>query len=296
MSKTYYDSEVVLNSGDVDEIGESNYPRKSQNTPDDLVFQLQEDLRQLGYLMASPDGAFGEGTERAVRKFQKDQQLDADGKVGSETKKALRRAIQNGETRDEHENYQDMKEQIVSLDYGFDENSNWINLVGVRGFWHGEVVSNTFNLYNDTIFALWIDEEERTHMESFDASCDPGRLAKPTEKGVAHLMEGQYFFSKGLHRGQYRALSQASPVRVKRYFDDDRERLKPYLDEGFFGINIHCGGISDEVNNWSAGCQIIKGGVKGPQWSRFEHLIYEVASPGQKRFRYSLLRGESLTA
>jgi Putative peptidoglycan binding domain len=124
VTNEYYTSGVLLNRGDVDEAGAANYPRKSQDTPGRLVFELQSDLRALGYLLAAPDGAFGEGTERAVRQ---------------------------------------------------------------------------------------------------------------------------------------------------------------------------CGGINDEVNNWSAGCQIIKGGLKGPQWRRFDQLIDDVASTEQKHFSYALIRGESLT-
>jgi hypothetical protein len=90
-------------------------------------------------------------------------------------------------------------------------------------------------------------------------------------------VEGQYFFSRGMHRGKYRAPRQSSLVKVKRYFDDDPGGLKPTFDEGFFGINIHCGGIHDEINHWSAGCQIIKDGQKGLPWLRVDHLIYEAA-------------------
>lgn len=295
MQKQYLTCSILLNNGDIDETGAANYVNKSQNTPDKLVYLLQADLRKMGYLMAAPDGVFGEGTERAVRQFQNDHGLEPDGKVGKNTKAALKNAGEKNEKRDEGLNYDYLKKEIVSLDYTFDDHPLYMNLIGVRGFWHGEAVANTFNIYNDTIFLLWKDQDSLKHVENFEASCDPGRLSQPTKKGVAHLIEGQYFFSQGLHRGKYRALRQASPVRVKRYFDNDPERLTPYMDEGFFGINIHCGGINNEVNNWSAGCQIIKGGQKGDAWKRFDHLIYEVAPPEQIRFRYTLIRGESLT-
>jgi hypothetical protein len=48
------------------------------------------------------------------------------------------------------------------------------------------------------------------------------------------------------------------------------------------------------VNNWSEGCQIIKGGLKGAPWLRFDQIIYEVAPASQLYFRYTLLRGDSL--
>lgn len=296
MAHQYYTSDVLLNQGDIDEIGAANYPTKSQNTPERLVFELQSDLRELGYLLAAPDGVFGEGTERAVRQFQTDHELEVDGFVGKDTKAALREASRKSEKRDEGLTHDYLRQQLMSLEYKFDEQPLHMNIIGIRGFWHGEAVANTFNEYNDTIFVLWKDDDgNKRHVDAFDASCDPGKLTRPLEKGVAHLIEGQYLFAQGRHRGKYRALRQARPVRVKRYFDDDPERLTPYIDEGFFGINIHCGGISDEVNNWSAGCQIIKGGKKGPQWKRFDQLIYETAPAEQRHFRYTLIRGESLT-
>ena len=295
MQKEYYTNNILLNRGDIDEVGDGNYPSKSQNTPGRIVYELQSDLRELGYLLAAPDGYFGEGTERAVRQFQEDHQLEKDGLVGKNTKAAIERAIAQQEHKDPGLTYDYLRDQITSLGYPFDDQLRFLNLIGIRGFWYGEVVANTFNVYNDTIFALWKEADEKSkHAECFDASCDPGRLTEPTNKGVAHLMEGQYLFCRGRHRDKYRALRQSSPVRVKRYFDNDPERLRPYLDEGFFGINIHCGGISNEVNNWSAGCQIIKGGEKGAQWKRFDQLIYEVAPAEQKHFRYTLIRGESL--
>jgi peptidoglycan hydrolase-like protein with peptidoglycan-binding domain len=58
--------------------------------------------------MAAPDdGVFGEGTDRAVRQFQRDGGLGPTGEV-----------------------------------------------------------ANTFNLYNDTIFALWLDDQGRAHSEN----------------------------------------------------------------------------------------------------------------------------------
>jgi peptidoglycan hydrolase-like protein with peptidoglycan-binding domain len=295
MPTSYLESTIVLRRGAIDATGAANYPRASQNTPEDLVTQLQRDLKSLGYLMGAVDGAFGEGTERAVKKFERDQRLPDKGEIGPEDKAALGRAMKAGKGRDEALSYDHLRGDVTSLDYKWDDAPGWINLIGVRGFWHGETVANTFNVYNDTIVALWIDQLGKKHVELFDASCDPGRCHEPAPNGVAHLVEGQYLFSRGLHHGQYRALRQAIAVRVKRYFDDDPNRLRPQLDEGFFGINIHCGGISNEVNDWSAGCQIVKGGRSGEPWTRFDKLIYETAPADQLRFRYSLIRGESLS-
>ena len=49
------------------------------------VKKMQQRLKDLGYLEESPDGKFGDATEAAVIKFQKNNGLTADGKAGTAT-------------------------------------------------------------------------------------------------------------------------------------------------------------------------------------------------------------------
>lgn len=49
------------------------------------VRQLQELLKAKDYYSGKIDGKFGDGTYRAVRRFQEDKGLKIDGKVGDET-------------------------------------------------------------------------------------------------------------------------------------------------------------------------------------------------------------------
>ena len=51
----------------------------------DAVRSLQKRLKELGYYSGSVDGDFGEGTEKAVKEFQKANGLTADGKAGEKT-------------------------------------------------------------------------------------------------------------------------------------------------------------------------------------------------------------------
>jgi len=57
------------------------------------VKELQSRLESLGYNVGPIDGIFGPLTERAVRKFQKDNGLVVDGIVGQETFAALERLV-----------------------------------------------------------------------------------------------------------------------------------------------------------------------------------------------------------
>lgn len=50
----------------------------------DNVYQLQKDLVRLNYSL-SIDGDFGSGTERAVKQFQRDNNLSVDGIAGKDT-------------------------------------------------------------------------------------------------------------------------------------------------------------------------------------------------------------------
>jgi len=53
------------------------------------VVTLQQALTELGYLNGAADGNFGTGTQTAVKKFQEDNGLDADGIAGKMTQEAL---------------------------------------------------------------------------------------------------------------------------------------------------------------------------------------------------------------
>ncbi len=53
------------------------------------VEEVQQRLYELGYLSDKPDGVFGEGTEVAVKKFQKLNSLSEDGKVGKDVRELL---------------------------------------------------------------------------------------------------------------------------------------------------------------------------------------------------------------
>lgn len=55
----------------------------------DEVLALQEKLSEMGYVVGSMDGVFGDVTADAVKTMQKDKKLTVDGKVGPDLYKAL---------------------------------------------------------------------------------------------------------------------------------------------------------------------------------------------------------------
>lgn len=63
-----------------------------QGSTGDAVVALQECLNQIGYDL-DVDGIFGHGTHVAVRDFQRNNDLDADGIVGPHTWDALASAL-----------------------------------------------------------------------------------------------------------------------------------------------------------------------------------------------------------
>ena len=61
----------------------------------DAVKHAQEELHELGYLKADPDGRFGTQTKDATKDFQRAQGLDTDGKIGTITQGRLNAAVRD---------------------------------------------------------------------------------------------------------------------------------------------------------------------------------------------------------
>jgi len=64
------------------------------------IKHAQEELHDLGYLQADPDGRFGPATKAAVDGFQRDQGLDTDGKIGTTTQRHLDAAVRDKQIAD----------------------------------------------------------------------------------------------------------------------------------------------------------------------------------------------------
>ena len=69
------------------------------------------------------------------------------------------------------------------------------------------------------------------------------------------------------------------------------------VDFGYFGINLHSGGPGEEVDDYSAGCQIIRSpeGYFGATWHRFfDPAKRAMEAHKQGTLPYLLVKAEGL--
>jgi len=162
-------------------------------------------------------------------------------------------------------------------------------LLGVRGYYRdslGVPGKNDRGIYDDAIMLL-----SPNAYVTFNANTDPS-IARPN---VATLLPGVWSYRKGRHKvsdpNGYPAFIQAAPVTVARDDDNDPD-TDPQIDTGWFGINIHRGGLTTTS---SLGCQTIF----PAQWDAFRALVYaEMDRAGAKAIPYALVEaagGASVT-
>lgn len=153
-------------------------------------------------------------------------------------------------------------------------------IVGIRGYYKDEMGKKSVNdrgIYDD---AIYIIEENLAY--SFNGNTDPSRhgMNHKIGRGLAVLKAGKYEYKIGIHglsrekSKQYEALIQEEAVTIKRDVTDTEHK-------GFFGINIHRGGINSTS---SEGCQTIH----PSQWDEFMTLV-KAYFPSGKDIPYILI-------
>ena len=186
---------------------------------------------------------------------------------------------------------QDLKNilnQLKEKNYLIFEKPNQLNIIGIRS-------TEEPNKFDDTMFVFWKNEEGgKWFSKEYPITTDIGTyyLKNPMNKklGSAMLKEGQYkdTYKVGKHRGKYDALVQAKDVTT--YRDYDRNATFDFGQKevtGKFGINIHkAGENSNEVNNWSAGCQVFK---KSKDFAEFMELVKKQKNLYGNTFTYTLI-------
>lgn len=135
-------------------------------------------------------------------------------------------------------------------------------LVGIRGYYRdtmGAKGKNDRGIYDDSIILV----SPNVHA-AFNANVDPAASGfnPKARKGYASLKSGVWRYRLGKHGlrsgNPYKALVQADAVTVQR--DGGQE------ETGWFGINIHRGGIKTTS---SEGCQTLP----PAQWPAFITLV-----------------------
>lgn len=159
------------------------------------------------------------------------------------------------------------------LPYGLDRNDYPLLIVGIRGYYlstMGKQKENDRGIYDDAIF---IDTPNGT--VSFNANTDSsririgfGRLQKT--KGMAMLKPGLWIsYQFGNHKTYPALIQTGGEVTVTRDGNPN------YDDTGYFGINIHKGGMNTTCSD---GCQTIP----PTQWTAFIGLV---TSEGRRLFK-----------
>lgn len=166
-----------------------------------------------------------------------------------------------------------------------------LNIVGVRAN------STVPNKFDDLIFVFYKDDNNKWIGKAYPATTDTGTywLKNPMHKeGSALLKEGQYVdtYSRGLHRGQYMALTQSLKA-VTVFRDYNRDALLDFDNgkemTGFFGINIHRAssqGTTKFVDKYSAGCQVF---ANADDFAEFMQMTKKHETLYGNKFTYSLI-------
>lgn len=211
----------------------------------------------------------------------------------------------NNMTPEQQYNY--LHDITVSMANG--DESQWrtgndeVNLIGIRSWQNGQAGTSEGNKYNDTIYAVRMHDgvpEVYAFNGTVDAGIDPGGTgygySGPEGSGFSHVADGSYpigTFSKagGGHWGVDTTLGQTGDVRINVDFNNDgviqdNERINKTEGAGW-GIFFHPGGQGENVNSWSAGCQVIR----PEQYGTFQSLIQQ--DPNQK-FGYTLVDSSNL--
>ena len=194
----------------------------------DFIRRLESVL--LGYDVNSPEsfskeseeGRFTEQLTEAVKEFQGENGLVADGMLGKITLKSLRerypdilderltgeyldqegRTIVKGDS-DEKERYEFYRNIVLGRFGVWRGDNEMINVIGIRGMKDNKQIKNVFDKHNDTISIAYRDGEGRYFVKEFLGSVDPGdygtRIGHRSPRGLAHIKDGSYVYYLGTH-------------------------------------------------------------------------------------------------
>lgn len=173
-----------------------------------------------------------------------------------------------------------------------------LNIIAVRSNNNNKVT----NEFDDVLVVIYNTQVKQNKRQAYFITTEPGLYYTKDKlfnsKGTSILVPDQYkgTWKIGKHKGKYKALVQAKPVRVYRDAnkDDVFDLLPETIEQGIFGINIHRSnefGESAKVNKWSAGCQVFK---RVEDFKAFLLLCDKQAALYGNSFTYTLINEEDL--
>jgi hypothetical protein len=191
-----------------------------------------------------------------------------------------------------------IKSAMIAKGYKwFEEGDFNLNLIGVRNSDTGDTVTNAFD---DTFFIAYRDAG-KWKIHNYACTTDPGahwQQAPINAGGTASLVPNQYrsTWRIDLHQGLYKALKQFKPVDTYRDKNKDLKYTRHIEDitNGIYGINIHrasATGVSNRVDKWSAGCQVI---ADKADFANLMYLAHTSASKYGNSFTYTLLESKNI--
>jgi hypothetical protein len=186
-------------------------------------------------------------------------------------------------------NWQSIYNAMRRKGYVIYEQPYRLNIVGVRS------ANNVPDRFDDSIHVLFKDNSGKWIHYNMPATTDPGKhwLNNPMRvEGTAIVKPGQYIDSHqiGLHKGEYKALTQLGNVTVIR--DANRDNILDFnagREGPGYGINIHrasASRTSTVVDKYSAGCQVI---ANPADFNRLLELAEQHRSRYGNKYTYTLL-------
>jgi len=191
-----------------------------------------------------------------------------------------------------------IKSAMIAKGYKwFEEGDFNLNLIGVRNSDTGDTVTNAFD---DTFFIAYRDAG-KWKIHNYACTTDPGahwQQAPINPGGTASLVPNQYrsTWRIDLHQGLYKALKQFKAVDTYRDKNKDLKYTRHIEDitNGIYGINIHrasATGVSNRVDKWSAGCQVI---ADSADFANLMYLAHVAEKKYGNSFTYTLLESKDI--
>lgn len=178
---------------------------------------------------------------------------------------------------------------IQSKKYIVYDQQNILNIVAMRK--DTSIVSNKFD---ERLFVFYKNTKNKWVILDYQVTTTPGFRPKTNilPEKVAILALGQYIdqYKLGFHQNKrdHKCLKFSTNV-VHRNDKKDKYNFFSITEKGSFGINIHRSsknGSSENIYNWSQGCQVFK---NSNQFDQFIKLC-DQQDKIKKTFTYTLIR------